>query len=167
MWTCVKCTESNEDTFEDCWQCGAKPDGTPPEQPEDYVAGKAEVNEYAPDKSETNKYAFGMDQVRTVVDQTRTTSYSSSYETARALAKLTAFFGWLGVVVGAIGFFVSLPAPDPISFLISIGLVSLGLISVAAGQVMRAVVDTSDNTGQILALLQNSLVNSSDLRNSD
>jgi len=28
MWTCVKCSEKHEDTFDDCWNCGTSRDGT-------------------------------------------------------------------------------------------------------------------------------------------
>ena len=28
MWTCIKCGEKHEDTFDDCWNCGTSRDGT-------------------------------------------------------------------------------------------------------------------------------------------
>lgn len=28
MWTCIKCGEEHEDTFDDCWNCGTSRDGT-------------------------------------------------------------------------------------------------------------------------------------------
>ena len=40
MWTCEKCRESCEDTFDACWKCGVTRDGTPAPAPEPAAEGR-------------------------------------------------------------------------------------------------------------------------------
>lgn len=42
MWTCPKCAEQIEDTFEECWKCGTFEDGT-----QDAAFAKAEDVDFA------------------------------------------------------------------------------------------------------------------------
>jgi hypothetical protein len=39
MWTCPKCNESCEDTFDACWKCRTSKDGSPPAEDADAEPG--------------------------------------------------------------------------------------------------------------------------------
>jgi hypothetical protein len=87
-----------------------------------------------------------------------------SYGTARSVARVISFVGWIFVGICTIASVVMVNATGGFSNLfngpgaivlapILIGAVS-GFLLVAAGQVLRATVDNADNTGQILALIK-------------
>jgi len=91
--------------------------------------------------------------------------YESDYKTARGIASLISFLGWVSVAIGvilALTIFIGLSSQRYgvaesifISLLPSIGLVISGLFLVAAGQVTRATVDNADHTREILIHLKN------------
>ena len=45
MWKCSKCTESVEDAFGSCWNCGTHKNGNPPDNPVEFYAARAEARE--------------------------------------------------------------------------------------------------------------------------
>jgi hypothetical protein len=40
MWTCPKCREELEESFDKCWSCGTGQDGTPTDEPRVYDEGR-------------------------------------------------------------------------------------------------------------------------------
>ncbi len=90
--------------------------------------------------------------------------YSSTYSTARSIAAIVSFFGWILVGIGILGVAFLLKEAGGLKQLASgvggIGaIVSLlvsvaGLLLVASGQVVRGTVDNADNTGEILAIIK-------------
>lgn len=80
-----------------------------------------------------------------------------SYGTARDIARVISFAGWLFVGLCAVAAVITvINGPGAIAMLfipIIIGAIG-GFLMVAAGQVLRATVDNADNTGQILALIK-------------
>jgi hypothetical protein len=87
-----------------------------------------------------------------------------SYGTARSVARVISFVGWIFVGICTVSSVVMVNVTGGFSHLfngpgaivlapILIGAVS-GFLLVAAGQVLRATVDNADNTGQILALIK-------------
>lgn len=90
--------------------------------------------------------------------------YSSTYSTARSVAAIVSFFGWILVGIGILGVAFLVDQTRDLKQLFSgmggIGaIVSLlvsvaGLFLVASGQVVRGTVDNADNTGEILAIIK-------------
>jgi len=81
-------------------------------------------------------------------------SIHGSYGSARGIAGIAAFFGWLSVAGGALAVIGGLAA-GPFGFMIAaigIGIAAIGLLQVAAGQMLRASVDTADYARQALLL---------------
>lgn len=77
------------------------------------------------------------------------------YETARALASFFSLIGWLIVALGVLG---AIPASEygPIAIGMCVALSFIGLVQVMGGQMIRATVDTADNTLKILHVLKQS-----------
>ncbi len=78
-----------------------------------------------------------------------------TYGTAQGIAGLFALFGWVIVTIGALIALGGLAASAPFNVLIvglGVGLAALGLLQVAAGQMLRAMVDTADYARQSLLL---------------
>jgi len=79
----------------------------------------------------------------------------STYATARNIAALFGFFGWLLVGVGGLIALVGLSAPAPfpmIAIALGVGVAALGMLQVAAQQILRATVDSADYARQSLLL---------------
>jgi len=88
-------------------------------------------------------------------------TYESSYGTARLLAKLISFFGWIvlaGSIIAGITIFSVSERSDPTIIAAGIGSAVGGFLSgvmlIATGQITRAVIDTADFNGEMLALLK-------------
>ena len=88
-------------------------------------------------------------------------TYESSYGTARLLAKVISFFGWIilaGSIIAAISVFSASERSDPTIIAAVIGSAVGGFLSsvmlIATGQITRAVIDTADFNGEMLALLK-------------
>jgi hypothetical protein len=79
--------------------------------------------------------------------------YRSAYKTPRTIASAVSIIGWIVVVLSVYGLF-HLGLTMMSLYLIIGGFVS-GLLLVIAGQFTRALIDTADNTSQILALMKN------------
>lgn len=77
------------------------------------------------------------------------------YARARLLATVITGVGWLYLVAGAVGFILSY-FQDMLSynFLPTISGVILGVLALAAAQLINATVDTADNSREILAELR-------------
>src|SRR3972149_1360910 len=88
MWICKQCDEENEDSSDDCWKCGTKADGTPPENPEQFKRQKNEAEE-----SDSESY---------------TAEYDSTYGTTRVIAQIVSLIGWITVIVGGLIFIVTI-----------------------------------------------------------
>jgi len=92
-------------------------------------------------------------------------NYKSSYKTARAVHSFIAFVGWVQIFLSTFFCFaIYLSYKDfyivlPVYMLALIG----GILLIATGQIVRAVIDTADNTGEMLHLIK-SAINGSDLR---
>ncbi len=87
----------------------------------------------------------------------------SNYSTAIGVANILMYCGWFIVAIGIIAAFMGLGSISKyatgLQILIStgpgIGVAISGLFMVATSQVTRAVVDTADNSREMLKLLQN------------
>ena len=82
-------------------------------------------------------------------------SIYGTYDTARAVASVFAFFGWLIVVAGIIAGIAGLSVGQPFTFVIvavGVGVAAVGLLLVAAEQMLRAAVDSADYSRQALLL---------------
>ena len=88
-------------------------------------------------------------------------NYTSSYSTTITIAKVVVVLGW--VTISAAAIFIFLAITSAIQFGIGSQLVLLvlsfcsilcGIFLILSGQVARAIVDNTDNTGEILALLK-------------
>jgi hypothetical protein len=111
--------------------------------------------------------------------EARMSSYRTSYRSARFVAQMISFFGWVAVICGIIGLvvgvygvfasyeqylqhaerggrelqiFLSLLSTTSIYFSL-LGFMS-GLLMIAGGQLTRAVVDNADFSGQMLDILR-------------
>jgi hypothetical protein len=83
------------------------------------------------------------------------TSVYGSYEAARAVASIFAFFGWVIVAVGVVASLAGLAAGPPFNFVLAaggVGVGAIGLLLVAAEQMLRAAVDSADYSRQALLL---------------
>ena len=84
--------------------------------------------------------------------------YVSTYGTTRIIARFISFFGWVVVVLSVllVSSMGSKPSDvsSPIVLLFALAGVTSGLLLVLAGQLTRAMVDTADNTGEILFLMK-------------
>jgi hypothetical protein len=79
-----------------------------------------------------------------------------TYDTARAIAGIFTFFGWALVVIGAIVAIVTFAGQRGgelfIGFGAGVAVAGIGFLQVAAGQIVRATVDTADYSRQSLIL---------------
>jgi hypothetical protein len=97
---------------------------------------------------------------------TSSSGYVYTYKTARGIASFISFLGWVLVVIGGLaaaktaislmqpnygGFYGGISAA---SFLTAIALAVSGFLLVMGGQVTRAAVDTADNTGRLVNLME-------------
>ena len=139
MWNCNQCNEEHEDSLEVCWNCGTKIDGTAPENPDEFKKRKNEVEEVE-----------------------ESDEYTSTYETTRVIAYIVAFIGWIIVIVSGLIFIITIVKTSRSQYggfewfgLLPAfsGFVS-GLFLVMSGQLTRAIVDNTDNTGEMLLLLR-------------
>jgi len=86
-------------------------------------------------------------------------NYESTYRASRGIAKLISGIGWVILLSGSIAVLRELFVPtfktDPIVLMGAwLAVAVFGLLIVAAGQITRATVDNTDNTGEILAILK-------------
>ena len=141
MWECKECGQENDDSFPHCMSCGIESDvvsSTIDEPP---------VPRYKPD-------------------------LPSNWELTRTVARVISFAGWFVVILG-------LAAPPLIlmatesgratgggmlwAILAQIMTISLsGLVLVLIGHVARAIVETTENSGRILGILESECGNSPD-----
>lgn len=138
MWKCQKCGEKSRDDFDSCWNCGTSQDESPP----------VDANVFKLQREEAAKRDDRAD-------------YMTTYATARLIAQLVSFVGWVVVIISAMILVVSLAkSRDSGGFDLMMGLLPSfsglisGLLLVMFGQITRATLDTADNTGQILALMK-------------
>ena len=82
--------------------------------------------------------------------------YTSTYSTSRVISQIISFMGWVLTVIGCISCIIIWWKIGALSEMIpgTIG-IGLGLTLVMSGQMSRALLDTSDNTGEMLALMKN------------
>ncbi|MBU1207296.1 MAG: hypothetical protein KKH04_10280 [Proteobacteria bacterium] len=138
MWKCKKCGEENVGSHHSCWSCGLSQDGTAMTNAKEFQSMKEEAAE-----SET------------------LTGYTSTYGTSRMIAEAVSFIGWIVVGIGILVVLVLFAKSSEshggftlMSLLPALlGIIS-GLLLVMTGQLTRAMVDTADNTGQMLSLLK-------------
>lgn len=89
------------------------------------------------------------------------TVYTSSFDTARVISQLVSFVGWFLVGISPVILLVSLVLAVNgggfflIGLLVSLVVAIMGILVVMSGQLTRAVVDTADNTGELLAVMKN------------
>ena len=139
MWICKNCNEENEDNFDACWNCGAQPDGNPSQNIDDFKKIKNEIS----------------------INQSKLSEYTSSYSTTRIIAQIVAFLGWIAVITSAVILIIAIIKISQsrygfqwIGLLPALYVFLTGLFLVMYGQLTRAIVDTSDNTGKMLFLLK-------------
>ncbi len=140
MWKCKKCGKENEDSFDSCWSCGVTKDGTESVK-EDIAKSNSPLD------------------------------YTSTSGTSRMIASLVSFLGWVIVAISVLILLFSLVGSlKENSGLALMGLfpslagIISGLLLVMSGQLTRALVDTADNTGQMLAIMKNKKGNETPLR---
>lgn len=91
--------------------------------------------------------------------------YRSSYQTARGIARIVAFFGWLSVIgaVIAVGTLIvqfadaksdAVKGEALVMGAFAVGAFIGGVLQVAVAQLIRAIVDTADHTGEMLAIMK-------------
>ena len=91
--------------------------------------------------------------------------YRSTHQTARAIARIVAFFGWLTVIGAVIVIGSAVPEysdakRDPergavlVKCAFALGAFIAGVLQVAMAQLIRAIVDTADHTGEMLAIMK-------------
>jgi hypothetical protein len=81
--------------------------------------------------------------------------FYGTYGTARSVVAVLSVLGWIVVVIGGIAMVVGLSAPAPFNFLVVVAgviIAAIGVLQVAAGQMLRATVDTADYGRQSLML---------------
>lgn len=89
------------------------------------------------------------------------TGYTTTYGTARMIAQCISFIGWIIVIIGCLILIVSLIQSTKDHSFALMGLIPAfaaiisGLLLVMIGQMTRAMIDTADNTGQMLVILKN------------
>jgi len=82
-------------------------------------------------------------------------SQSSKYTTARGVAFVIEFLGWSFVVIGIFAMiYASSKQQGVVGVLIGIGVIVGGLLQIMGAQIVRATVDTADNTNAILTELR-------------
>jgi hypothetical protein len=152
MWKCKKCGEENEDSFDSCWSCGVNQDGTGSARD-----GRCGVRQ---EESESVKNDFKSSK-ENVAKSSSFIDYTSTYDTTRMIASFVSFIGWVIAVISVMIVLVSLEQIFKENS--GIGLMGLfpslagfasGLFLVMSGQVTRALVNTADNTGQMLAVMK-------------
>jgi lipopolysaccharide export LptBFGC system permease protein LptF len=124
------------------------------ERRENQLAQQAQIKE---SRESDNKTAN-----KEIANGETSSGYTTTYGTARMLAQFVSFIGWVVFVISLLMMAFSLIkslGPDRGFALIGIfpafaGAVS-GLLLVMAGQMTRAIVDTADNTGEMLAVMKN------------
>ena len=94
----------------------------------------------------------------------RPSNYKSSYKTTRIVAQIVANIGFITTVISCIVLLVTIISASQsrygfqwIGLLPAFGGIISGLFLAMSGQLTRAIVDSSDNTGEILALLKREL----------
>jgi hypothetical protein len=108
-----------------------------------------------------NRESYNKTEKEAAANSETFTGYTTTYGTARTIAQFVSFIGWVVFVISLLILAASLIksiGPDRGFALIGIfpafaGAIS-GLLLVMAGQMTRAIVDTADNTGNILALMK-------------
>jgi hypothetical protein len=80
----------------------------------------------------------------------------TKYGTARGVASFIEFVGWLVVIIGVfVGFLGGSSNAGLVGILIGAAVAFSGLMLIASAQVVRATVDTADNTQHMVTLLKN------------
>lgn len=96
----------------------------------------------------------------------------TDYQTARLLARIISGIGWVVVAIGVLALIAAVIAAitmrggdamggvTPASYMGTMGLVGgvslivSGIVQIAVGQLLRATVDTADNTREMLAIMR-------------
>ena len=126
MWTCKKCKEENEDSFEICWNCGQDSGIT---QLIETHSKKvfSESNKKQPEKSRENK---------------------QKYPALFVISKILKVFAWV-ILISSIIFtiiqFVNIPNIFSISTTLFIGIVSF-LVMLASSELIILLIDIEKNT---------------------
>ena len=101
---------------------------------------------------------------RAQLSDERPSNYKSSYKTTRIIAQIVANIGSIITVISCIVLLVTIISASQsrnsfqwIGLLPAFGGIIIGLFLSMSGQLTRAIVDSSDNTGEMLALLKREL----------
>jgi len=78
--------------------------------------------------------------------------HTSSYKISRKMAKAVSIIGWVVVALSLYGLFHL--GLTMLSLYLIVGGFGSGILLVSAGQFTRAIIDTADNTSQILELMK-------------
>ena len=107
------------------------------------------------------KKEANLQQLNSENDETFT-GYTSSFDTARVISKFVYFVGWFLVGISPVILLVCIHMAIRgggdvflIGLFASLVVAIIGILVVMSGQLTRAVVDTADNTGQLLAVMKN------------
>ena len=119
MWKCANCGKENQSNRDHCWKCGTKEDGTPPENPENFLlpyersATSGLIAEPTTRGARISNIPLSEPQAATPVsDSTEVRSLMSRYWDAYTVARATVGLGEIikviAVVLAALIFLVSL-----------------------------------------------------------
>lgn len=119
----------------------------------------------AAEQGKANAQGAGQDESQEEADKEvelskdDSTDYTTTYGTARIICQFVSFVGWVVVIIGVLILIWSIGQIKNNGFALmglfpAFACIMSGLASVMIGQLTRAMVDTADNTGQLLAVMK-------------
>ena len=138
MWVCETCGADNEDIFDVCLECK-----NPTKQTN---AGKNSTDEEI-------SYISSLDATELANQNEK---FSSTYKTARLIAKIVSFIGWVVVGIALLHALYKLTQShhglEYLGLMAAIAEFITGIILVALGQLTRATVDNADYSASVLEI---------------
>lgn len=137
MWTCTKCREQIEDSFDSCWSCGTARDGTPPANP---ILFQEDSRESA---TTITKRATGEQSPSQFIEMVRK---RSCYRTLRDLIDIICLISIVVTVIAGVVYLIGgVAAGSPIVVVVGIAITALACVLVIAGkQVSLLLIDIAD-----------------------
>jgi hypothetical protein len=163
MWQCVNCGKENQSNRNHCWKCGAKEDGTPPENPENFLLPNersSAPNSVLPSESRLSKPVSGSVEVKALMSR-----YWDAYVVARVTVGLGEIIKTVAVVLAVLIVLAALLLAGTVgggggfvAFLLGVigaafvggQFYLLGLIVMAQGQILKASLDGAVNSSPFL-----------------
>ena len=169
MWQCSNCGKNVEDNLEVCWNCGTGKDGSPPLEPKNLGETSNEgflVTNFLHKLNKSGFFSLPRDFNPTRGEpNTKIGYYQNRYLDAYRVARTTIFAGGvikiMGVVLGGIIFLVALALAGSLGLVlgglglaiavgVAIGILAVGTLVSAQGQLLLATLDGTVNTSPFL-----------------